>query len=110
MSTRPVVLTVAASLLVLVPLGASPAAAKKAPSPQKQVRVAFGLLIKDTQKLPKRAAKKARKDALVRTAKRARKQARRRPCAAIKTLRTYRRQLKRVRVRKNRNRRNRPTT
>jgi hypothetical protein len=33
--------------------------ARKAPSPQKQVKVAFGLLIKDTKKLPKRAAKKA---------------------------------------------------
>jgi len=109
MSTRPVVLTVAASLLVLVPLGASPAAARKAPAPQKQVRVAFGLLIKDTQKLPKRAVKKPRKAALVRTARRARKQARRNPCASIRTLRKYKRQLKGVRVRKNRNRGNRPT-
>ena len=106
---RRVAFTAAASLLLLVPLGASSAAARKAPSPAKQVKVAFGLLIKDTQKLPKRAAKKPRRAALVRTAKRARKQSRRRPCAAVKTLRAYGRQLNGVRVRKNRNRGNRPT-
>ena len=102
-------LIAAAATLLVLALGASPAAARKVATPQKQVRVAFGLLIKDTQKLPKRAAKKARKAALVRTARRARKQARRRPCAAVKTLRTYKRRLSGVRVRKNRNRGNRPT-
>jgi Peptidase family C25/Propeptide_C25 len=106
---RRVAFGVAASLFLLVSLAATPATARKAPSPQKQVRVAFGLLIKDTQKLPRRAAKKARKTALVRTAKRARKQSRRRPCASVKTLRGYKRQLKGVRIRKNRNRGNRPT-
>jgi hypothetical protein len=109
MSMRRVIALVTALLLVLASLGATGATARKAPSPQKQARVAFGLLIKDTKKLPKRAAKKPRRAALLRTVKRARKQSRKRPCAAVKTLRTYRRQLKGVRIRKNRNRGNRPT-
>jgi hypothetical protein len=109
MSMRRVVLAVAASLLLLVPLGASPASARKAPSPQRQVARAFQLLVRDTQKTPKKAVERSRRAALVRTAKRAKRQARRRPCAALKTLRTYRRQLKGVRVRAHRTRDHRPT-
>ena len=109
MSIRRVVLALTTALLLLVPLGTSPAAAQKAPSPKKQVASAFQLLIRDTQKLPKRAVKKPRKAALVKTAKRARKQSRRRPCTAVKTLRSYKRQLGGVRRPARRNRGNRPT-
>jgi hypothetical protein len=109
MSMRRVVLAVAAALLMLVPLGATPAVAKKAPSANKQVSRAFTLLVRDTRTVPKRSVSKRNRAALLRTAKRARKQARRRPCASIKTLRTYTRQLRRVRVRKNRTRVRRPT-
>jgi hypothetical protein len=98
MSIRRVVLTVAVAVLLLAPLGAAPAVAKKAPPANKQVARAFALLIKDTRQTPKRAVKKSRRAALVKTAKRARAQSRRRPCAAIKTLRSYRRGLRGVRV------------
>ena len=109
MSTRRVVLAVAASLLLLAPLGATQAVAKKSPSASKQVSRAFTLLVRDTRGIPKRAVTKRNRAALLRTARRARKQARRRPCASIKTLRTFNRQLKRVRARKPRARVRRPT-
>ena len=104
MSMRRVVIAVAASLLLLAPLGASPAAAKKAPSAKKQASRAFSLLIRDTRLVPKRELKKAHRAALIKTAKKARRQSRRRPCASIRTLRKYKRQLKRVRVKKYRTR------
>ena len=110
MSMRRVVLAVAASLLLLVPLGAAPAVAKKAPSANKQVNRAFTLLVRDTRARPQaRGQQEEPCGARCRTAKTARKQARRRPCASIRTLRTYNRQLKRVRVRKHRTRDRRPT-
>jgi Peptidase family C25/Propeptide_C25 len=109
MSMRRVVLAAAASLLLLVPLGATPAAAKKAPSASKQVSRAFSLLVRDTRGIPKRSVSRKHRAALLRTAKKAKKQARRKPCASIKTLRTYNRQLKRVKVRKHRTRDRRPT-
>jgi hypothetical protein len=110
MSVRRVVLAVAAALLLLVPLGgAAPALAKKAPSANKQVTRGFSLLIRDTRKTPKRALSKKNRAALLRTANKAKKQARRRPCASIKTLRTFNRQLKRVKVRKHRTKGRRPT-
>ena len=77
MSMRRVVLAVAASLLLLAPLGATPAVAKKAPSANKQVNRAFTLLVRDTRGIPKRAVSKRNRAALLRTAKKARKQARR---------------------------------
>ena len=83
--------------------------AKKAPSAKKQVSRGFTLLIRETRLTPKRFVSKRNRAALLRTAKRARKQARRRPCASIKTLRVYNRQLKRVRVRRNRSRRRTPS-
>ena len=107
---RRLVLTAAAALLVLAPLGAAgPAVAKKAPSAKKQVSRGFTLLIRETRLVPKRSVSKRNRAALLRTAKRARKQARRRPCASIKTLRRYNRQLKRVRVRRNRDKSRTPT-
>jgi hypothetical protein len=105
MSMRRVVLAVAAALLLLAPLGAAtPAAAKKAPSVNKQVNQGFKLLVRDTRLVPRRALKKKHRAALVRTAKRARKLSRRRPCASIRTLRVYKRQLRRVKVRRYRTR------
>jgi hypothetical protein len=46
---RRVVLAVVASLLLLAPLGATPAVAKKAPSANKQVNRALTLLVRDTR-------------------------------------------------------------
>jgi hypothetical protein len=48
-SIRRVVPAVVASLLLLAPLGATPAAAKKAPSANKQVNRALTLLVRDTR-------------------------------------------------------------
>ena len=105
MSMRRVVLVTAALMLLLVPLGAGgSASAAKAPTPKKQVARAFKLLIRDTAKVPKRNLKKRHKAGLVKTAKRARRLSRRRPCASIKTLRVYRKQLRRVKVKKYRTR------
>ena len=60
MSMRRIVLAVVASLLLLVPLGgATPAAAKKAPSANKQVTRGFSLLIRDTRKTPEERAQQA---------------------------------------------------
>ena len=56
--------------------------AKKAPSANKQVTRAFTLLVRDTRGIPKRAVSKRNRAALLRTAKKARKQARRKPCAS----------------------------
>ena len=89
MSMRRVVLAVAAALLLLAPLGATPAVAKKSPSANKQVSRAFTLLVRDTRGIPKRAVSKRNRAALLRTTRRAKQQARRRPCASIKTLRTF---------------------
>ena len=109
MSMRRIALTAAAALLLLAPLGATPAVAKKAPSAKKQANRAFTLLVKETRAIPKRSVKKRHRAALLKSAKRARKQARRRPCASIRTLRVYKRQLRRVRVRRNRDRNRTPT-
>jgi hypothetical protein len=109
MSMRRVVLAVAAALLLLAPLGGTPAVAKKAPPAKKQVNRAFTLLIKETRAIPKRSVSKRNRAALLLAAKKARKQSRRRPCASLRTLRVYKRQLKRVRVRRNRTRTRTPT-
>jgi Peptidase family C25/Propeptide_C25 len=87
--------------VVVVVLGALaiPASsdAAKAPSPRKLVREAFSQMLDDTRSTPRRAVSLRQRRKLVRIAKRARKQARRRPCRAIKTLRRYEGGLKRVR-------------
>ncbi|MEA2427797.1 MAG: hypothetical protein QOF37_1425 [Thermoleophilaceae bacterium] len=86
---RVTLIVVIAALLGAIP-AAGAAAVKKAPSPQAQVRSAFKQLVTDTGKLPKRAHRAA----LLRTVKRAGRQARRRPCAAARTLKGFSRRLK----------------
>src|SRR4051794_36944762 len=88
---------VLAALLAVAPAGAM---AKKAPSPQKQAKTAFANLLTDTRITPKRLISKRHRAQLVRTAKRARKFSKRRPCKSIKTLRAYRRGLRWVKLRK----------
>src|SRR3954468_23239792 len=101
---RPAVTTVVAALLLALVAGTA-AEAAKAPSPRTQVNRAFTQLINQTRKLPKGAVSKRNRAKLLRTAKRARKLSKRQPCKAIKTLRAYKRQLRRVRVRKFKGRR-----
>jgi hypothetical protein len=90
-----VLVLLAAALTLLMPAGAT--AQKKAPSAKAQVKREFRLLVKETRLTPKRYVKARQKAKLVRTAKKARKQALKRPCRAVKTLRKYNRRLKRVR-------------
>jgi hypothetical protein len=55
-------------------------------------------LVDQTKRLPKKAAKKAAKAKLLRTARHAAKVARRRPCTAVKDLASYRRTLHATRI------------
>src|SRR3954452_21936999 len=94
---RCLALLVAAALLLVVPSGAM---AAKAPSPQKQAKRAFALLLIDTRSTPRNVVKKSNKAKLVRIAKHARKLAKRKPCKALKLMRNYNRGLRKVRERK----------
>ncbi|MEA2448193.1 MAG: hypothetical protein QOG63_125, partial [Thermoleophilaceae bacterium] len=95
-SARRVSLLIAVALL-LVPSGAM---AAKAPSPQKQAKRAFALLLLDTRSTPKRDVSKRNKAKLLKIAKHARKASRRKPCKALKLMRAYNRGLRKVRERR----------
>ena len=82
--------------LLLLALAVPALGARKAPTPTRQVNTAFALLIRDTNALPKRVVSKRSKTSLVRLAKRAHKSSKRKPCTSIKTLRSYKRGLRRV--------------
>jgi hypothetical protein len=98
MSRRAILTVLITTALVALPANAL---AAKAPTPAKQAKQAFAQLIKDTRKTQKRFVSKRNKAKLLRTARKARKQSGKRPCKAIKTLRAYRRQLRRVKKRRN---------
>jgi Peptidase family C25/Propeptide_C25 len=93
------------ALLLALPWAAEAAAKKRPPSAKAQAAKAFKQLVKDTRKTPRKALSKRNRKALIATAKRARRQARRNPCKAVKTLRAYRRGLRRVKTRRVRGRR-----
>jgi hypothetical protein len=93
-------------LLVLVLAAPAADAAKRTSPAQKQANQAFAVLIRDTGRLPKSLVPKRSRAALVRVARRAKSQARRRPCRAIRTLNAYKRGL--GKVKKPRLRGNRP--
>jgi hypothetical protein len=97
MTPRSILLVLLAAALVALPASAF---AKKAPSPQTQVSRAFKQLVKDTRVLPKAVVAKRARARLRHVAAVARKQARRRPCKAIKTLGQFRRSIRKVRERK----------
>jgi Peptidase family C25/Propeptide_C25 len=88
------------ALVVVVALLALPAfagAVTKPPTPKRQAALAFKVLRLDTSAVPrKNLAKRHRRD-LLRLVKKAKRQSVRKPCASVKTLRTYRRRLKRIR-------------
>jgi Peptidase family C25/Propeptide_C25 len=83
-------------------------AASASASPQTQAAKRLNTLVRDTRKLPKRLVTRRNKAALVRLAKSAKKTSKRNPCRSVRTLRAYRRKLKRVR--RPRIRTNAPTT
>src|SRR3954470_7840057 len=99
MAPRSILLIVLAVALFALPAGAS---ARKAPSPQTQVKRAFKQLVKDTRVLPKTVVTKRVRVRLQRVVKTARRQARHRPCKAIKTLGRFRRATRKVHDRKKR--------
>jgi hypothetical protein len=76
------------------------ALAKKPPSPRTQARQAFTVLLVDTRITPKAVVAKRHRKKLVRIAKLAQKQWKKRPCKALRTLRTYNKALKKVRQRR----------
>ena len=99
---RALAAAVMAALLITMAFGGADALAKrKSPT----VR-SLNSLVKQTRKLPKRAAKKAKRRKLLRLAKHARRNARRHPCRSVRDLNKYRRVLTHIHVKKGkRNRR-----
>ena len=86
--------------LLLTGVLAAPATAQKLrqPSAAKSLKQ----LVRQTNKLPKRAASKAKKRKLVRVAKSARRARRKAPCRSVRSLNRYRRVLRSVKVKKGR--------
>jgi hypothetical protein len=72
-------------------------AAKTSASPRAEAGKRLSLLVKHTRNLPKRLVTRRYKVALLRLAKSAKRTSRPRPCRSLRTLRAYRRGLKRVR-------------
>src|SRR5215212_10784213 len=101
MSRRATMTALLALVALMLPAGAASA---KAPSPKKEVRKAFAGLILETRTVPKRFVSKRNRARLVGIARRARRQSTRRPCKSLKTLRRYKRGLRRVHVRRQRGR------
>jgi Peptidase family C25/Propeptide_C25 len=87
----------AASIGVLAVAVPAVSAAPRAPSPKAQATKRLNTLVKHTRKLPKRLATLRSKRVLVRLAKSAKRSSRRNPCKSVRTLRAYRRGLRRVR-------------
>ncbi len=90
---------VAASLLVLVCLGLSGQALAKKSTKTVNASSTLKALVNQTRGLPTAAASRARKAQLLRTARRAARVARRRPCKAVTGLAAYRRLLRGTKIR-----------
>jgi hypothetical protein len=93
---RRLVLLLVAAMLV-APAGAM---AAKAPSPQKQAKRAFAVLLLDTRKAPRASVSKKNRAKLLRAARKAKRLSRRKPCKALKSMRAYNRGLRKVRNRR----------
>jgi peptidase C25-like protein len=87
----------AASIGVLALAVPVASAAPRAPSPKAQAAKRLNTLVKHTRKLPKKLATRRSKRVLVRLAKSAKRSSRRNPCKSVRTLKAYRRGLRRVR-------------
>jgi peptidase C25-like protein len=87
----------AVALAVLFAGTAVSEAATASASPQKQAAKRLKALVKDTRRLPKKLVKRRDKAALVQLARSAKRTSRRNPCRSVRSLRAYRRKLKRVR-------------
>src|SRR4051812_21909359 len=100
MSRRVILLALLVGALLVLP--ASAMAANTAPSPKKQAANAFKHLKLDTRAVPRKNLKARHKRRLLKLVGKARKQSLKKPCASVKTLRTYRKRLKLIREPKKR--------
>src|SRR3954452_18272973 len=89
-------------VVALFVLPASAVAANTAPSPKKQAANAFKRLKLDTKAVPRKNLKTRHRRRLLKLVGKARKQSLKKPCASVKTLRTYRKRLKLIREPKKR--------
>src|SRR3954465_15564055 len=101
MTRRLPLAVVALVALLALPAGAA-MAANTAPSPKKQASTAFKHLKLDTKAVPRKNLKAKHKRRLLKLVTKAKRQSLKRPCASVKTLRTYRKRLKLVREPKKR--------
>ena len=90
---RAALISLALAALLMLPAAAP--AATKAPTPKRQAALAFKMLRLDTKAVPRKNLTKKHKKRLLKLVSKARKQSVKRPCKSVKTLRTYRRQVKR---------------
>src|SRR3954462_4473351 len=81
-------------LAVLLALPAASSAATKPPSAKRQAQTAFNSLVRETKVLKRKVIKKRNKARLLKTAKKARKTAIKRPCKTVGTLKIYRKRLR----------------
>ena len=87
-----------AALLAVLSAGTvASGAATTSATPRAEASKRLNTLVKHTRTLPKRLVKRRHKVALLRLAESAKRTSRRRPCRSIRTLRSYRRGLRRVR-------------
>lgn len=89
---------VLAVLLAVLSAGtAASGAATASATPSAEAAKRLNTLVRHTRALPKRLVKRRHKVVLLRLAKSAKRTSRRNPCKSVRTLRSYRRRLKRVR-------------
>lgn len=81
--------------LVALPAG-SAFAAGAAPTPKRQAALAFKALKADTRAVPRKNLKRKHKKTLLKIVTRAKRQSVGNPCKAVKSLRAYRRRVKKV--------------
>ena len=93
-----------AGACVAMSLSAAPASAAspRAQSAARSATTSLRALVRQTKGLPRAAATRTQRRALVRSARRARRTAARRPCTAVASLTRYRRTLARIRAPKGR--------
>src|SRR3954469_25287576 len=101
MTRRLPLAVVALVALLALPAGAA-MAANTAPSPKKQASTAFKHLKLDTKAVPRKNLRPKHKRRLLKLVTKSKRQSLKRPCASVKTLRTYRKRLKLVREPKKR--------
>jgi hypothetical protein len=93
--SRPLLVVLALVALLALPVG-SAVGANTAPSPKKQTANAFKHLKLDTRAVPKKNITKRNKRRLLKLVATAKRQSLKKPCVSVKTLRTYRKRVKKL--------------